>query len=330
MFFLHSTTSMKIIFSDIDGTLAHYEKHFKAYAKVRRSKNGKIFYEDKTTKIVRECIALPTLTSGDAYISQRTLELIGKIRSHGVLFALISGARTTTFIQRMKMLPEVDIAIAENGGKIYERKDGDMLKNVASLLDCLSMTAPKQSGRRAKRVSLKLDKDWIKTFEKITGEIPSNKPPEKRNGVLWNTYKKLKDQGYKVDAKGYDTAFRVHLEESVNKSLDQIQSIIQNFPKTITVRKNLGKIDFYPTLSGKGNAVKFILKRYKIKKTESLAIFDDDNDLPMAEAVGKVMISEVTSESVEKALKKHKNWIRAKERGILAIEELLEKALSML
>ena len=40
--------------------------------------------------------------------------------------------------------------------------------------------------------------------------------------------------------------------------------------------------DFYPRASGKGNAVAYLQRRYGLAPAQCVALFDDDNDLPMA------------------------------------------------
>ena len=79
---------------------------------------------------------LPTSTMGGGVISNRTKELISALRKAGVLFAVVSGvghslrkagfsrqitylknpgARTTTMIERIALLPPVDCYVCETG-----------------------------------------------------------------------------------------------------------------------------------------------------------------------------------------------------------------------
>ncbi len=42
-------------------------------------------------------------------------------------------------------------------------------------------------------------------------------------------------------------------------------------------------IDFFPNKAGKGPAVQFLQKKWGLKPSECIALFDDDNDIKMVE-----------------------------------------------
>ena len=42
----------------------------------------------------------------------------------------------------------------------------------------------------------------------------------------------------------------------------------------------------YPSTSGKGNVVTHLQRTFGVSPAESACLFDDDNDLPMAEVCG--------------------------------------------
>ena len=88
--------------------------------------------------------------------------------------------------------------------------------------------------------------------------------------------------------------------------------------------------DFYPRASGKGNAVAYLQRRYGLAPAQCVALFDDDNDLPMARRCeGGQLLPGLTSKSVARAALEHPEW-RVAERagqGVFAIEELLEALL---
>ena len=67
-------------------------------------------------------IALPVSSTGlRAWISLQTIRCVQKIRSLGVPIVLISGARTSTIIQRLPFLPRADAVATENGGACLPR-----------------------------------------------------------------------------------------------------------------------------------------------------------------------------------------------------------------
>ncbi|MBI2463555.1 HAD family phosphatase [Candidatus Peregrinibacteria bacterium] len=283
----------KIVFSDIDGTLAHYPKHFEDFAEIieRDESTRTAIYRDKNSGEERLCNILPSSTGlGDAYISKKTIELIDEFRREGMLFALVSGMRKSTYKMRIPLLPEADFGIVENGGIIYEKNE--------------------------------LDRKWPMRFLHVTGPIETEKAPEEREGLLWDLYRKLKKKGFDVDARDYSACVRVSLKNAEENNL--LKNICIDLPRDISAARNLGKVDFYPQNSGKGNAVRYIMEKEHIKKEESIALFDDDNDLPMAEAVGTAMLPGISHESVHLALKKHPDWIISKNKGILGTEEILK------
>ena len=89
----------------------------------------------------------------------------------------------------------------------------------------------------------------------------------------------------------------------------------------------LWQYDFYPRASGKGNAVAHLQRRYGLAPAQCVALFDDDNDLPMARRCeGGQLLPGLTSKSVARAALEHPEWTVAARAGqcVFAIEELLE------
>lgn len=290
---------MKILFSDIDGTLAHYQHDFHEYGEILEEDEAhhRAVYRDKESREVRECTILPASTPiGNAYVSKKSIELVKQIRSRGFLFALITGARNSTFLMRLPYLPEADIAISENGGRIYDHGV--------------------------------LDLEWASRLESVTGPLETDFLPEKRPGALWNLYWSLILAGWIIDARNYSANFRIDFKVNPNKTIRDIEAVISSLPPEITSRTNLQKYDFYPTLSGKGHAAQYIMEKYRIDRSQSFALIDDDNDLPLAETVQTVMLPGISHASVREALNRYPQWIVAKQKGILGVEELLERILA--
>jgi len=90
-----------------------------------------------------------------------------------------------------------------------------------------------------------------------------------------------------------------------------------------------GKFDFFPSTTGKGNAVAYLQGEFGVSPEESVCLFDDDNDLPMAERCGIHYLPGLTSSSVERAAAEHPEWHVASRagQGVFAIEECLERLL---
>ena len=92
---------------------------------------------------------------------------------------------------------------------------------------------------------------------------------------------------------------------------------------------NLGKYDFFPAASGKGNVVAYLQQKWGLAPEECACLFDDDNDLPMALRCGQKLLPGLTSASVERAAAENPEWEVAScaGQGVFAIEECLERLL---
>ena len=77
--------------------------------------------------------------------------------------------------------------------------------------------------------------------------------------------------------------------------------IESKLPEGVTWAMNLGKFDFFPALSGKGNVVSYLQQKFGVRPEESACLFDDDNDLPMAEGCAIHLLPGLTSDSVRRA-----------------------------
>jgi hydroxymethylpyrimidine pyrophosphatase-like HAD family hydrolase len=100
-----------------------------------------------------------------------------------------------------------------------------------------------------------------------------------------------------------------------------------DMPSTITCAQNLGKFDFFPKMSGKGNAVRYMLYKRGLHPSQAVALFDDDNDLPMAYEVGHCCVMQCTHGGVAEAVQQNPDWVVAKQKGPLAADEVLSQLL---
>ena len=74
----------------------------------------------------------------------------------------------------------------------------------------------------------------------------------------------------------------------------------------------------------------YLQRRYGLVPEQCVALFDDDNDLPMARRCeGGQLLPGLTSKSVARAALEHPEWKVAARagQGVFAIEELLESLL---
>ena len=114
------------------------------------------------------------------------------------------------------------------------------------------------------------------------------------------------------------------------RALALLAAVQAELPEQVAWAMNLGKYDFFPKASGKGNSVAYLQGKHGLAPEECVALFDDDNDLPMAERCGLQLLPGLTSESVKRAAAAHPEWRVAATagQGVFAIEELLEGLLA--
>tara|TARA_B100000795_G_C22779568_1_gene431608 strand:+ start:1115 stop:1690 length:576 start_codon:yes stop_codon:yes gene_type:complete len=165
-----SMGGVKAVFSDLDGTLVHFPAWFEAHG-------SKIVLRDPAagTATVRSpdgqeraCRLLPSSTMGDGLVSERTVELIDELRALGILFVVVTAARKSTLLERLPLLPAVDVAVGETGSRIY--------------------------------VDGVLDEAWADGLREVCGALDRELSPEERPEILWRWLRRLQEvPGLKVD-----------------------------------------------------------------------------------------------------------------------------------
>lgn len=75
--------------------------------------------------LVTEVLALPRSSTGQqGYVSVKALKLMRDLREAGAKIVVITGARSSTLLERLPYLPAADAVVSENGGRIFY-VDGD-------------------------------------------------------------------------------------------------------------------------------------------------------------------------------------------------------------
>mmetsp|Transcript_6995 Transcript_6995/g.14502 ORF Transcript_6995/g.14502 Transcript_6995/m.14502 type:complete len:315 (+) Transcript_6995:3171-4115(+) len=299
-----------VVFSDLDGTLVHYPKEFAEYASVVAEDEsiGTASVRYAVTGVEVPCRILSSMTGGKSYISERTLSLVERIRQTGVKFAIITGARTSTYLKRRGVLPHADFECFENGSRMIR---GGVVET-----------------------------EWTEMMEDALGpyslakEIPSETevpPAEERKGKLWDMYRTLLADGWKVDARDYYANFRVDIVKSDGKNENDFANTVVPLlkPAGLSSSFNLGKADIYPIQSGKANAARHILALLDVGAEDSVALFDDDNDVELGQLCGKGYLPGITHPSVAKAVGENPHWKVSSHKGFLGTEEVLEEILSL-
>lgn len=320
---LDGLTDVEAIFSDMDGTLVHYEwaMQGQGYQMLNIDGSPSASYaptEHNTLKITRcgvemervvflhvptgtkvPCVKVPSLTLGGGYVSLTTLELAEELRCRfGVYIVLMTGARTSTMLMRRQSgtIPIVDYDVCEGGGKVWE------------VFGRPTLEAPT------------LSPSWTAQFAATTGPPDQlDSDPVSRQGPLWDVYRMLHKEGYYLDAKSFSTSFLVDLGKSEVVTsgkltvLEAEQSIKDKFSQSVTrdfnvtYISNLGKGQVCPVGCNKRTAMEYLAKTMNIAITQregetylptSIAMFDDENDLEFARRCGAGFIPSVAHASV--------------------------------
>ena len=268
---------VKIIFSDIDGSLVHYDKTYDDQQQ-QRQQNGD-----------NELIFLPPSATGlRGVISSQTLQLCQKLRmDKNVKLVLITGARTSTLLNRLPYLPRADVYVSEGGGRIFypinvdnccvsdeefvythvDYKGAQDLSSFSLVEDMIwrehmirggvgSDDAYAGNDILSKRCDGSTsEEECLIDYDTTAGFPIDTIPIEQRTGILWEYATHLiEKEGFVLDTKSYSTMFRVNIKHQVNeKKFDALLDGTISHPKGIGMSTNLGCIDFFPVVSGKQN-----------------------------------------------------------------------------
>ncbi len=239
---------IRIVFSDLDGTLIHYPKDAAQYAR------------EHSESILQ---LPPSATGTRGVISARTLLYAQELRKRGVKLVLISGMRTSTLISRLPFLPEADVYCTEAGGRIFYR---------VSPVDGQFTCQPVQyhGAGMLEKFGLQEDMEWRKRWEDhsaagkegfVGNELAYEQtedplPISQRSGLLWEFAASLERKGLAIDCKSYSTCFRVHRSQQNKQGEEYFDELLNGnmpCPPGLATSTNLGAIDFYPSASGKKN-----------------------------------------------------------------------------
>eukprot|EP00531_Pseudo-nitzschia_arenysensis_P004155 CAMPEP_0116132338 /NCGR_PEP_ID=MMETSP0329-20121206/9491_1 /TAXON_ID=697910 /ORGANISM="Pseudo-nitzschia arenysensis, Strain B593" /LENGTH=477 /DNA_ID=CAMNT_0003626839 /DNA_START=52 /DNA_END=1482 /DNA_ORIENTATION=+ len=245
-----SENDIKIVFSDLDGTLIHYPP----------SQD-----ENKHSKGKQLLEFPPSSTGLVGIISAKTLSLVDEIRNqNNVKFVLVSGMRTSTLLQRLPYLPRADAYCSENGGRIFYPIDAsdetqDETKKIIRSIDRRGDDDDDNDGgdddifwihpkrykhqgnaekggdpHRNRPFAIREDKAWRKKMKEAIGgdffgsyslqetfddPAASSMPLNERDGLLWDFARDLMYQhDFVLDTKGYATCFRVNKKQQTSEA----------------------------------------------------------------------------------------------------------------
>jgi hypothetical protein len=322
---LEGLPDVQAIFSDMDGTLVHYEKAMEAqgyqllnidgtpsdsFAQTEHStltitrcgvEMQRVVFLHAPTGTKVPCVRVPSLTLGGGYVSLATLEMAEELRCRfGVNIVLMTGARTSTMLMRRQSgtIPIVDYDVCEGGGKVFEVFGRPTLEEPT------------------------LCPSWTAQFVATTGAPEQlDSDPTTRQGPLWDVFRILFAEGYYLDAKSFSTSFLVDLGKSKvvlsgQKTIEEAErDVKQQFAAGITEMyhvtyiSNLGKGQVCPVGCNKRTAMEHLAKTLGIASVysqeggleclpTSIAMFDDENDLEFARKCAAGFIPSIAHASV--------------------------------
>jgi hypothetical protein len=251
-----SETRLKIVFSDLDGTLIHYpEKEINED-------------DDNDPRLLK---FPPSSTGMVGLISVETLRLCQRFRQeHDVKLVLVSGMRWTTLQKRLPYLPRADAYCCEAGGRIFYPVSTTTAEIASDTTFPVRYAAAGDD--TLKPFCLVEDMEWRRRMEQLEAAGPNGFigndstdqelgstdepiPLEDRQGALWSFARRLIQQGLVLDTDGYATCFRVNRKQQPTaEALAAFDKLLQGeieHPDELGSSVNLGCIDFYPRSSGK-------------------------------------------------------------------------------
>ncbi|KAI8476919.1 MAG: hypothetical protein J3K34DRAFT_381927 [Monoraphidium minutum] len=287
-----SRTSFAVLFTDLDGTCVHYQ------SPIGRGRDGRPV----------EILQLPPSKTGThGIISVRTLQYYAVIRQLGVKLVLTTGARLATTLQRLPFLPAADAIVAEGGGRIY------------------------YPGSLPTACPLQEDAAWRQVHEAAGPPGYDAVPPEERPGALWQLYAAIQagkvpglEEGVKLDAVSYTTAFRMRLARP-----EQTAALQAALGPELATACNLGSADVFPATSGKDKAALHLMQRWGVQPLDCVFMCDDDNDLELARLVRKAYLPGITADTMRAAVEAAPSQFHVSScHGVWGTEELLELLIS--
>lgn len=192
-----------------------------------------------------ELLALPLSSTGQqGFVSTKALDVLSAAREQGVKVVLISGARTSTILERLPYLPQADAVVTENGGRIWYtdghwktclpmREDLEWRQSLAQLtgtlppiisvflppfqrrvvdMGCACHTQAAKDAMRGTRsvATQRLPPPPASIASTAAGPLENDaSPASERSGPLWDQFRKFEAANLHLDARSYATAFRV-------------------------------------------------------------------------------------------------------------------------
>jgi len=287
---------------------------------------------------VHRLLRLPPSSTGlCGVISEKTLRKLAEIRRAGesekkkkttTLLVIVTGARMTTLCRRLPFLPACDAVAAEGGGRLFWASSafpkggaGEANGNGNGGGGDDEQPSTSSSLPPPTLCDLREDTAWRMRHAAAAGPPSTNEglSPRQREGALWEVFRRLEEEGWSPDASGYSTSFRLPLlskskstsnsdananadSKTGDKTEQDLDRVLSSLPPCLSSSRNLGCADIFPATSGKEAVGRHVAATLGVDLRNCCFLCDDDNDLPLAAAVGRAFVVGATHPSVERAI----------------------------
>lgn len=134
----------------------------------------------------------------------------------------------------------------------------------------------------------------------------------------------LTGQGWKLDIQGRTAAIRVRMKDNPHKDAVEFSRLCDTIelPDTLKKTTNMNHLDIILRSAGKGNAVRFWMRKHGYEPGQSFGIGDDDNDVDFLQVTGRpFVLAGAFPEALEVA--RREGWSITSQPAFDGINEIL-------
>jgi len=281
---------VKVIFTDIDGTLGFYntEKHGITLLSDQPNPDGTFRVTDNDAR-AHDAFRIQS-SDYTFFLSTRTHTLCHELRTQYEI-VLVTGAQLESIQKRANTLNFADAFIIESGGIILDRDY-------------------REDPERKRDIELELP-----NLREVEQYLMSEKWKLYNKGRTASLRLRREDNPQKIDDKISDEAL-------VEAFMAQVK-----LPAPVIIDSNLGYIDILPVNSGKGNGVAHYQKTHDKSTEESIGIGDDINDESFLNdrVSERYVLASADASLIKRA--RYERWFVSEKKHIEGINEILEEIL---
>lgn len=221
-----------------------------------------------------------TLTCDDNTVPEKVVSAISRYVEAGGVFAVCTGRMLRSILPRVREIGLKGFVVAYQGTVIADIESGELIKNGGFTVNeardvCLALEERNATFNiyAGDRLFTNIPKDnvYLQTYEKITGvEAEYSKEP-------------LSDFVVKNGLYCQKAACLVFADEREKLYSSLSEKLGERFDVTCSADV---LVEVSPKSDDKGEALKFLARKYGIPISETVAVGDNLNDLPMIKAAG--------------------------------------------